>query len=50
MCTLAVVVDGRLEDPKFESNLGYIAIACLNTILEKETRGEKGEGAEEEKE
>lgn len=36
--------DGRLEDLKFEVSLSYIAVTCLNTILEKRNEGrEAGE-------
>lgn len=44
-----MVVDGRLEDPKFEASLGYIAITCINTYLKrKRNEGRERRGAEEE--
>lgn len=39
-----MVVEGRLEDPKFEVSLGYIAVTCLNTILEKRNEGKEAGG------
>ena len=43
-----MVVDGRLEDPKIEVSLCYIAVTSLNTILGKRNGGREAGGEVEE--